>query len=569
MPSDMPAPTYVWNSPDSGVSIHLPLEVVQSLGLQAMEALKSIPRRGLEIGGLLFGRREASTGPATFDIEAFETVKSEYRRGPSYLLSDGDVAAFDKSMERRPGAVGIFRTHTRSESLSLEPDDVALFNRLFSRGDGVFLLVHPASRRGAFFLPVDGALSLAHEFPFSASDLPAATDGERKPVATLAPAGAAEVLPNPDDGRLPPPSPQAAKWRKWVIPVFAALALTVGTAAFMLRSRTEKVAAPVPERLALQVARDSRALRLSWDGGAPPLQDASHGLLHISDGSIRSQMHLTVDRLRAGRVVYWPDSDNVTFQLDVFHGEQRTSSDTLRVVGTAPLAQAQHPPAKPVTAAAPAESRRERVAVRPPRRPTGPVSEAGNVQPVEPAPIAATSSASRSKPEDDAKPSPFEMPAPEAKKPAPPEPPSRPVDQPPRPATAGVIITVTAEPAGGSGVGRLIGHIPFVRRLKNPKEPVVPPRVRREVRPSLTARDQREITSEIPVNVKVYVNESGRVEFAELLGDSEHRNLAAAAVYAARRWEFSPAQKGEEKAPSEVILRFRFAPAEMPEKASR
>jgi len=90
-----------------------------------------------------------------------------------------------------------------------------------------------------------------------------------------------------------------------------------------------------------------------------------------------------------------------------------------------------------------------------------------------------------------------------------------------------------------------------------------------EALPALSARDQREITSEIPVDVKVYVTVSGKVEYAELLSEPEHRNLDAAAVYAARRWNFTPAMLGEENVPGEVILRFRFAPAEAQENASR
>jgi len=50
------------------------------------------------------------------------------------------------------------------------------------------------------------------------------------------------------------------------------------------------------------------------------------------------------------------------------------------------------------------------------------------------------------------------------------------------------------------------------------------------------------------------------VEYAELLSGALDRDLAAEAVYAARRWDFAPARMGNEAVPGEVILHFRFEP---------
>ncbi|HJT86368.1 MAG TPA: TonB family protein [Bryobacteraceae bacterium] len=71
------------------------------------------------------------------------------------------------------------------------------------------------------------------------------------------------------------------------------------------------------------------------------------------------------------------------------------------------------------------------------------------------------------------------------------------------------------------------------------------------------------MTSSVPIDVKVYVAESGTVEYAEVLSNSNrHPDLAGAAVYAARKWDFLPARMGDEKVPGEVILHFRFGPRE-------
>ena len=103
-------------------------------------------------------------------------------------------------------------------------------------------------------------------------------------------------------------------------------------------------------------------------------------------------------------------------------------------------------------------------------------------------------------------------------------------------------------------------RIPLLRRLNKQPQTFEPPRATHEVRPSLSKRERRELTAAVPVDVKVYVAESGKVEYAELLSGGRYRDLAAEAVYAARRWAFSPARLGEEAVPGEVILHFRFEP---------
>jgi hypothetical protein len=94
----------------------------------------------------------------------------------------------------------------------------------------------------------------------------------------------------------------------------------------------------------------------------------------------------------------------------------------------------------------------------------------------------------------------------------------------------------------------MIGKIPLVRRLKKQPQTLVPPKPLKEVHPSLSARERSSLTRPVPVDVKVYITESGKVDYA------------AAAVYAARHRDFAPARSGEEKVPGEVILHFRLEP---------
>jgi hypothetical protein len=122
-------------------------------------------------------------------------------------------------------------------------------------------------------------------------------------------------------------------------------------------------------------------------------------------------------------------------------------------------------------------------------------------------------------------------------------------------------VTVNAEPVPANRFTRFVGKVPLLRRLKQPRE-YVPPKPIHEVRPVLSTHEQQSLTESVPLDVKVYVAESGKVEYAEPLREitQRQRPLAAAAVYAARRWTFTPARTGEQKIPGEVILHFRFKP---------
>jgi TonB family protein len=123
-------------------------------------------------------------------------------------------------------------------------------------------------------------------------------------------------------------------------------------------------------------------------------------------------------------------------------------------------------------------------------------------------------------------------------------------------------ISVAAQPVDGRGV---LGKIPLLGRIRRNRQEYVPPSPVHQPKPSLTAREKQQLTALVPIDVKVYVNDAGKVEYAEVMsGAARHGDLAAAAEYAARRWDFVPARRGDDKVPGEVILHFKFAPPEPP-----
>jgi len=93
--------------------------------------------------------------------------------------------------------------------------------------------------------------------------------------------------------------------------------------------------------------------------------------------------------------------------------------------------------------------------------------------------------------------------------------------------------------------------------------PDVPARPTRQPRPVLPASARSLITSQVEVNVKVSINEAGRVTKLESLPGTlpVDESVASAARNAAAAWRFSPARRGGQPVPSELILRFQFRPA--------
>ncbi|MDR3699662.1 MAG: energy transducer TonB [Candidatus Sulfopaludibacter sp.] len=131
-------------------------------------------------------------------------------------------------------------------------------------------------------------------------------------------------------------------------------------------------------------------------------------------------------------------------------------------------------------------------------------------------------------------------------------------------------ILVDAEPVKGSRIGQVVGHIPLLRRLHKPAPPLAPPEPVRRVDPKLSSEERAELTNTVDVDVRVYVDEAGKVEYAELMSNAKHHpRLSTAAVYASRRWDFRPAVQGGQHVPGEVILHFRFVPPEPPPPPAR
>jgi protein TonB len=173
------SPSFLWEVSGKPVVVRIAFDLVERLEAEVIESFRSLDSRGSEIGGLLLGTVHGSS-PFEVAIQDYESVPCDYTRGPLYRLSPADFERFERVLEQRAASgmrvVGLFRSHTR-KALSLDADDIAIFNRLFPNMYQVALLAKPFATKatlGGIFFREEGSLrseSSYKEFPFRKSEL--------------------------------------------------------------------------------------------------------------------------------------------------------------------------------------------------------------------------------------------------------------------------------------------------------------------------------------------------------------------------------------------------------------
>jgi hypothetical protein len=103
---------------------------------------------------------------------------------------------------------------------------------------------------------------------------------------------------------------------------------------------SQKPITTTTSRLGLNVEREGQVLLVAWDRRSQLVHNATRAILHIEDGRQQSQLDLNRQQLGAANVKYWPETQRVTFMLEVYQGE-RSISESVQVTG------------EPVTAAVP------------------------------------------------------------------------------------------------------------------------------------------------------------------------------------------------------------------------
>lgn len=154
-----------WTLPETGFTVSYSLPLFHEIDFVANEGYRRIPHGGIEVGGLLFGSVEQDSAR----IEAFRLIECEHALGPSFVLSERDVAVLHQQLAKAVSdpalanlrAIGWFIAHSRGQ-LQIRDREAELFNELFPAPGSMTLLVKPERfqpTRFAFLLRApDGAL---------------------------------------------------------------------------------------------------------------------------------------------------------------------------------------------------------------------------------------------------------------------------------------------------------------------------------------------------------------------------------------------------------------------------
>lgn len=335
---------YVWDLPGKPVVVHLNLAVIDRLAADVMRGFGLVPKRGAEVGGLLLGSIEQGARTIV-RVEDFETVGCDYKRGPSYLFTADDGAAFEDACTRAlPGssqgayAVGYFRSHTR-EGMSLGPEDIDLMDHYFPSPTHVALMIKPFATKvsiASFFFREAGLFQSVPplEFPFRRRELTGEEAPPRRSMMERAPRRREPrpeirteetsavrqieyVEEEPVPKYAPPPQSKSRLGGVW-IPlsfVFLLLGVVLGyQAALTMGPKAANTASDYA--LGLNITREATNLSVKWNGEAPAVRAAQRGILEIE--GIAKPVDLDTAQLRNGSILLENASKSVRFRLIVY-----------------------------------------------------------------------------------------------------------------------------------------------------------------------------------------------------------------------------------------------------------
>ena len=361
MPGDpTPAESFTWSVEGHPIRISCPAPLIESIRHAAWEGLQKVPRRGLEIGGVLFGTRKGDE----LEITLWRPIPCEHSKGPGFELSAKDEAELKQILESAASdpelkplePLGWFHTHTR-EGVALSKYDLDIHNRFFPASWQVALVVRPhayePARAGFFFREVSGAIrsdSSHKEFILQAKHrrLPAGFDPSAPPPEPPSPArpgkvpGLAPPFPPPAPPPVPefapslpplPPQPRPAL-RRWFFALPAAILFAAAGIFFGLPLVKPHLQS---EALALAVSESGDDLLLEWNRSSALLLQASSSTLAIEDGDRRQDLILPPEELRTGSFAYHRQTGDVLFRLTLTFPDREPVSDAVRFLG-APLA---------------------------------------------------------------------------------------------------------------------------------------------------------------------------------------------------------------------------------------
>ncbi len=398
MPDATPSRYGRWSAGEGSRAIDYSCALLGDIRVLVVEGMHRLSRGGMEVGGVLYGRRAGES----LSIQTQRPIECEHARGPSFTLSEKDLAGLERMLGSAQGAaaglepLGWYHSHTRN-GICLSEEDLKLYNRFFPHPWQIALVLHPEKfgpvTAGFFFRAADGSIraeSSYREFevlpvkeraevaaatPHAATRVMAAAAvaeaGPPPPPATPVPREAEPPAKLRMPGRTPglapvrkppqlqPPRIMAAEGRhapedpeklgaflkrleprrNWRTRWIVGALLCLAAFFLGLASRSWWLATNVQQALSLRAFDQGGQLRVEWDRAAAPIVEAQSGVLEIVDGGQQTLIPLDREHLNSGGISYGRRTTDVDVRLKVMGPGGATAREVTRFVG--PLAQPQ------------------------------------------------------------------------------------------------------------------------------------------------------------------------------------------------------------------------------------
>ena len=314
-----------WEAPGGAQQLISGSSIVHDLTQAAIQGFLAIPKRGVEIGGLLFGKVRREGEVHVFEVLAYDEIPCEHRFGPSYVLDASDRERLAEILTRREheGALpvlGLYRSYTGREA-KLDEADQELLRAFFPRQNIPCLLLRPLTvqkcESGVQFWD-GGAMVPAPEPLVDPEPL-------REPETPVA-----ETLPQSEPLQDEPPRPpRAVSWPGILTLACCLLAGMACASTYELWKVNRKPRAATVRFEAQPTAND---LLLSWDPANPAVSTSTRGTLVITDGAYPFEISLSPAQIRRGKLTYSPTSESPSFHVRFYNQEREVADGALQVV---------------------------------------------------------------------------------------------------------------------------------------------------------------------------------------------------------------------------------------------
>ncbi len=508
-------------------------------------------------------------------------------------------AAFSQSVKARtqthvenaPQLLGCFRTQIAGWP-GLKESDLGMAKRTFPGSDSFFILVRTTRHRPwlAALYSLDAKTTTTSiepvlEFPFDEYLL---RNGYLTDLVETS--ERIEVQEQPKNTKT-----------LWIVAGLLFAILLVGSAAayklkwFRSADQTDAASrnAPAPAALNLKVNRSGKDFEVSWDRLSAAVQQATGGMLTITDGALTRPVALNGSQLREGRILYTPLFEELTFRLEVITPDSGTAAESVQVLAwsgkqpadvlsVAPPDRLANLPARVVAVPAtplpaspkapvPAAKSAPAAAVKPPSgkqtQPAKPASVPETVAVIQPSPSNSAPTAPARVPETPAPAATPERPA--AAQPSPAQPPS------PAPPKADIPPVTQAAPAATAPPSSPPPAIaPTISSSASPapvsatptiSSKIVAPVPIQRVAATMPRNISAGTAAGVPrvISVRVMVDSAGSVQSAEVTASNPkgafgEALLKAAALDAAKMWKFRPGQVNGKNVAAEYSIDFKF-----------